>query len=63
MNLSAPHYPLLDDDERLSPKDDILEEICAEVASYGEDFARSNEDGWFYSDEDPGLDGICDPGG
>jgi len=50
-----------DEDDWPSPKDDATEEIDEEIASDTANFARSNEQGWFYSDREEGIDAIPDP--
>lgn len=39
-------------DEYDSYQDEVMEEILRESNEYAEDCQRSDEDGWFYSDED-----------
>jgi hypothetical protein len=42
-----------EDDETFRSEADLEEELIREeLASYNEDSARSNEEGWFYSDDD-----------
>ena len=49
------HVPRMDPDEDDSDHNDYesrLNDIHEELADYNNDWASSNEDGWFYSDED-----------
>lgn len=38
--------------------DSEQDEITAEITAYGEDNARSEEEGWYYADTDNGIDGL-----
>jgi hypothetical protein len=61
MNANTHSHSSWDEDAWMSPKDDPMEEIHEEIASYSANFARSNEQGWFYSDWEEGIDAIPDP--
>ena len=59
MNLNTLHFSSWDEDD-WPAKDDGLAEMCEDIASYSADFSRSNEEGWFYSDRETGIDSIPD---
>ena len=55
----APAEPdfVFDDDNEYARERELLME---DLASDNDDFARSDEDGWYYSDEDSGMDAVPD---
>ena len=44
--------PAYDDEEVLDDLDESRKEIMSEVFDYGDSLARSDEEGWFYADDD-----------
>ncbi len=46
-----------DDDNEYARERELLMD---DLASDNDDFARSDEDGWYYSDEDSGMDAVPD---
>lgn len=49
------------EDEYLRELEDIQKEIVEEYMGYAENYARSEEQGWFYSDRDDGEFPVASP--
>ena len=53
---AEPDFDFDDDNEYTRERELLMEDL----ASDNDDFARSDEDGWYYSDEDSGMDAVPD---
>jgi hypothetical protein len=53
---AEPDFDFDDDHESARERELLMEDL----ASDNDDFARSDEDGWYYSDEDSGMDAVPD---
>jgi hypothetical protein len=53
---AEPYFDFDDDNEYARERELLMEDL----ASDNDDFARSDEDGWYYSDEDSGMDAVPD---
>ena len=51
----------IDDESEEDDRLEFYEELEYELNEYSESLARSEEDGWFYSDNDSGPESIVDP--
>lgn len=53
---AEPDFDFDDDNEYTRERELLMEDL----ASDNDDFARSDEDGWYYSDENSGMDALPD---
>jgi hypothetical protein len=53
---AEPDFDFDDNNESARERELLMEDL----ASDNDDFARSDEDGWYYSDEDSGMDAVPD---